>query len=165
MPRSGLTQFEAIARALARLPRKEPATVPTEEAPPLHPFDSRNIHPNLPSKVRELFDDGHYPEATFLAFKFLDKVVEKNAGISESGFKLMMTAFDDSKPKLRLTPLTTTSEKDEQQGYRFIFAGGVLAIRNPRGHEYTVVDNPDICLDHLSFVSMLLRRLEQAGYK
>jgi uncharacterized protein (TIGR02391 family) len=77
----------------------------------------------------------------------------------------MMAAFDKNNPKLQLTPLTTISEKDEQEGYRFVFAGGVWAIRNPRGHEYSVNDDPDICLDHLSFVSMLLRRLEQAGYK
>jgi glycerol uptake facilitator-like aquaporin len=38
-------------------------------------------------------------------------------------------------------------------------------IRNPRGHEYAVVDDPDTCLDHLSFVSMLLRRLEAAGFR
>jgi len=41
----------------------------------LHPFDKRNIHPNLPTKVRTFFDNGHYPEATFEAFKYLDKVV------------------------------------------------------------------------------------------
>jgi uncharacterized protein (TIGR02391 family) len=95
----------------------------------------------------------------------LDKAVEKYSGITESGYKLMMTAFNENSPKLPLTPLATTSDKDEQQGYKFIFVGGALAIRNPRGHEHSVVDNPDICLDHLSFVSMLLRRLEQAGYK
>jgi len=77
----------------------------------------------------------------------------------------MMTAFNEGSPKLQLTPLRTTSDKDEQQGYKFIFAGDVLAIRNPRGHEHSVVDNPDTCLDQLSFVSLLLRRLEQAGYK
>jgi uncharacterized protein (TIGR02391 family) len=161
----GLSKLEAIARALAQLPKTEPAIVPAEEKVELHPFDGRNIHPRLPPKVRELFDDGHYPEATFHAFKYLDKTVEKHSGIADSGFSLMMEAFKQTGPKIQLTPLKTTSEKDEQEGYRFVFAGGVKAIRNPRGHEYTVVDNPDICLDHLSFVSMLLRRLEQAGYK
>jgi len=160
-----LVKFEAITRALARLPRKEPATQPSAESHAVHPFDTRNIHPALPAKVRKLFDDGYYPEATFEAFKFLDKAVEKYSGITESGYKLMMTAFNENSPKLPLTPLATTSDKDEQQGYKFIFVGGALAIRNPRGHEHSVVDNPDICLDHLSFVSMLLRRLEQAGYK
>jgi uncharacterized protein (TIGR02391 family) len=158
-----IAKFEAVARALARLPSTEPATEPTEEKP-LHPFDSRNIHPNLPPKVKLLFDDGHYPEATLHAFKYLDKLVERHSGIRESGFKLMMAAFEEAKPKLQLTPLITISEIDEQAGYRFVFAGGFKAIRNPRGHEFAVVDNPDICLDHLSFVSMLLRRLEQSGY-
>lgn len=156
--------FEAIARSLAILSRREPTTQPVLTVA-LHPFDTRNIHQDLPPKVRELFDDGHYPEATELAFKFLDNKVEDHSGIAESGFKLMMAAFDSSAPKVQLNALTTTSEKDEQEGYRFIFAGGMKGIRNPRAHEHTIVDDPDICLDHLSFVSLLLRRLEQAGYK
>jgi uncharacterized protein (TIGR02391 family) len=163
---SSLKRFEALARALARLPQQVPAlpvTAPAEEA---DPFDNRNIHPDLPAKVRTLFDDGHYPEATHLAFTYLDKQVQKHSGLlTESGFKLMMAAFDGAIPRVKLNALGTTSEKDEQQGYRFIFAGGMQGIRNPRAHEHTIVDDPDICLDHLSFVSLLLRRLEQAGYK
>jgi uncharacterized protein (TIGR02391 family) len=161
---SSLEKFEAIARALALLPRQVPATQPAA-LPSLHPFDNRNIHPGLPTKVKTLFDDGHFPEATSLAFKFLDKKISKISGIEKSGLKLMMDAFDGTAPKVRLNALVTTSEVDEQQGYRFIFAGGMQGIRNPRAHEHTIVDDPDICLDHLSFVSMLLRRLEQGGYK
>jgi uncharacterized protein (TIGR02391 family) len=161
--RSNLGQFERIARSLARLPRSQPAIQP---APPAaHPFDLRNIHPGLPPKVKKLFDDGHFAEATFEACKYLDRYVSRHSKIADSGWKLMMAAFDKSNPKLQLTPLTTQSEIDEQEGYRFVFAGSVWAIRNPRGHQYSVVDDPDICLDHLSFVSLLLRRLEQAGYK
>ena len=162
---SSLNRFEAIARALARLPKQEPATQPAAETPSVHPFDVRNIHPGLPPKVKKLFDDGHFPEATFEAFKYLDKTVEKHSGMTETGKDLMMKAFKEDNPKIKLTPLVTLSEKNEQEGYKFIFAGGVIAIRNPRGHEHSVVDNPDLCLDHLSFVSMLLRRLDQAGYK
>ena len=47
-----------------------------------------------------------------------------------------MAAFSEVNPKVKLTPLKTQSEKDEQEGYRFVFAGGVKAIRNPRGHEH-----------------------------
>jgi uncharacterized protein (TIGR02391 family) len=162
---NSLDRFEAVTRALRRLPRREPATQFTADTPSLHSFDTRNIHPGLPRKVKALFDDGHYAEATFHAFKYLDKQVQKHSQISESGYKLMMSVFDDTNPRLRLTPLKTESGRDEQKGYRFIFAGGVQAIRNPRGHEYTVTDDPDTCLDHLSFVSMLLRRLEAAGFK
>jgi uncharacterized protein (TIGR02391 family) len=163
MPDS-LRRFEAIVRASTEVPELEAGPkLPLE--PSIHPFDFRNIHANLPIKVRKLFDDGHFAEATFHAFKYLDKKVQEHSGIAESGFKLMMAAFDGASPKLQLTALKTSSEKDEQQGYRFVFAGGVQAIRNPRGHEYAVVDSLDVCLDHLSFISMLLRRLEIAGYK
>ena len=71
----------------------------------------------------------------------------------------MMAAFNDSNPKVRLTNLSSQSEIDEQQGYRFIFAGAMSAIRNPRGHDINV-DPIHRCLDHLSFASVLLRRLE-----
>ena len=103
-------------------------------------------------------------EATFETFKFVDKVVQKHSKISESGMKLMMQVFDEAKPCLSLTPLTNASEIDEQKGYRFLFSGAVMAIRNPRGHEVNLNDDVDTCLDYLAFASLLLRRLEQAGY-
>jgi uncharacterized protein (TIGR02391 family) len=162
---SELKRFESIVRALGSLVTLTPAV--TSASPgddTLHPFDQRNIHPSLPPKVRKLFNDGHYAEATFEAFKYLDKKVQKHSGISESGFKLMMAAFDKKNARIKLTALSNTSEEDEQEGFRFVFAGGILAIRNPRGHEYGVSDDPDTCLDHLAFVSLLLRRLEHAGF-
>jgi uncharacterized protein (TIGR02391 family) len=152
-------RFEAITRASHPIGEVSDIVETT-----LHPFDQRNIYPEFPKKVKKLFDDGHYAEATFEAFKYLDKTVQKHAGLHESGFKLMMAAFDKNKPLLKLTPLSTTSEIDEQEGFRFVFAGAILGIRNPRGHEYSVADDPDLCLDHLAFVSMLMRRLDQAGF-
>lgn len=130
-----------------------------------HPFEIRNIHPLLPSIVRELYDNGHFAQATFEAFKFIDKEVARLASHSETGFKLMMAVFAEESPVLRLTPCTTFSEKNEQKGFQFLFAGSMLAIRNPRGHEYSVYDSPDECLDHLAIASILLRRLEAADYK
>ena len=163
--RSRLNHFETIARASLSFSQWAIGAQPALDTLLLHAFEARNIHPALPVKVKKLFDDGHYAEATFHAFKYLDKRVQKHSGLDASGYPLMMAAFDDAKPRVRLTPLNSESEKNEQKGYRFVFAGGVQAIRNPRGHEYAVVDDPDICLDHLSFVSMLLRRLEAAGYR
>jgi uncharacterized protein (TIGR02391 family) len=130
----------------------------------LHPFETRNIHHALPPKVKTLFDDGHYAEATFQAFKFVDKTIQRLSKLTTSGFSLMMAALPETSPLVQLTPCKTTSEKDEQKGYQFLFAGGCLAIRNPRGHEYNIEDSPDTCLDHLSLASLLLRRLEQSGF-
>ena len=130
-----------------------------------HPFDERNIHSKLPSIVKKLFDDGYFAQATFETFKFIDKQVSKIAKTRKSGFKLMMDVFSDQSPLIQLTPLGTDSEKDEQKGYQFIFAGSIMAIRNPRGHEHSISDSLEECLDHLSLASMLLRRIEQAGYE
>jgi uncharacterized protein (TIGR02391 family) len=152
--------FEMIVRralTFTEAPPKEPRDI--------HPFDTRDIHPNIPQIVRDLFDDGHYAQSTFEAFKFIDKEVQRLSGESENGFKLMMKVFPESSPIIKITPCSSISEKDEQKGYQFLFAGSILAIRNPRGHEYAVRDSPDACLDHLSLASLLLRRLEQAGYR
>ena len=130
-----------------------------------HPFEVRDIHPALPHTVRQLFDDSHYAQATFEAFKFLDKEVKRHAGVDKTGKSLMMEAFREISPLIQLTPLSNETERNEQEGYKFIFAGAVIAIRNPRGHEYDIEDDVGTCLDHLSLVSHLLRRLEKAGYK
>lgn len=157
---NSLDWFERIARSAHRFDEREPVLESH-----LHPFDRRNIHPSLQTKVRRLFDDGHYAEATFEAFKFIDKLVQRHSKLKESGLKLMMAAFDEAKPLIRLTPLKEISEVDEQKGFRFMFSGGVLGIRNPRGHEVNLRDDPDTCLDHLALASLLMRRLEQAGFK
>lgn len=114
---------------------------------------------------RALFDNGHYAQATFEAYKFLDKKVQSLVGSSETGKKLMMAAFNEASSAIKLTPLATTSHRDEQEGYKFLFAGSILAVRNPRAHELLVKDSPDVCLDHLCLASLLLRRLADAGYR
>lgn len=131
----------------------------------LHPFDERNIHERLRPVAKKLFDDGHYAQATFEGFKFVDKEVQRWSSLKHVGAKLMQQAFASESPLIALTPLSNESEKDEQKGYQFLFTGSVWAIRNPRGHEVGVIDSPDLCLDHLSLGSMLLRRVEDAGFK
>jgi uncharacterized protein (TIGR02391 family) len=155
--------FERAARMAASLSNARPETV-VESDVGIHPFEIRNIHPKLPARVKKLFDDGYYAESTFAAFKFLDKTVANLSSVRDTGWKLMMDAFDEAKPKIKLNALKEVSEIDEQKGYRFIFAGAAQAVRNPRGHEVEILDDLDQCLDHLTFASILLRRLETAGY-
>lgn len=152
--------FESFVRGAYQLSEESPSSEKH-----LHPFEKTNIHDALPLKVRSLFDDGHYSQATFEAFKFVDKEVSRLSKLRSSGEKLMMKAFNEDKPILRLNKGTGTSDLDEQRGYRFLFAGGCIGIRNPLGHEYDLKDDPGTCLDHLLFASMLLRKLEEAGFR
>lgn len=148
--------FEKLARRTHELNIKKSKETAHEE---LHPFEQRNIHPKIDHVTRRLFDDGHYSQATFEAFKFLDKQVQSLSLNKESGYKLMMQAFSETSPQIKLTDLSNTSEIDEQIGYKFIFSGSVLAIRNPRGHEVLFPETIGECLDHISLASMLVRRL------
>ena len=158
-PRDELAALERIARRAHRYSHVESSAPAVAE----HPFMARDIYERFPPKVRKLFDDGHYAEATFAALKYLDQTVQRASKLSKSGEALMMEAFKEDGPKIPLTPCGTITEKDEQRGYRFLFAGAAVGLRNPRGHEAVVADDLETCLSHLSFATMLLRRLDRAG--
>ncbi|WP_244631341.1 TIGR02391 family protein [Neorhizobium sp. AL 9.2.2] len=147
-------RFEKITRAARNI-----GAVAETTYRPSHPFDERNIHPSITRVSFALFEDGHYSQATFEAFKFLDSLVKSISGVNDSGHGLMMNAFGDKNTKIKLTEMVTQSQQDEQSGFKFIFAGTMAAIRNPRGHEI-IHDSIDQCLDHLSIASTLVRRLE-----
>lgn len=155
-----LSAFEVITRKAYRFTSRS-----TFDVAEFHPFEAHNIHDFFPKSVRKLFDDGHYSYATFDAFKYIDKEVSRLSSNNNSGYKLMMTVFNEQNPLIKLNDLSTTSKIDEQLGFKFLFAGGMSGIRNPRGHEYGIKDDVETCLSHLSFGSMLLRKLEEAGFK
>lgn len=153
-----MKSFERIVRSAFKF--SEQQMNPIQD----HVFEIREIHPSLPVEVRRLFDNAHYAQATFEAGKYLDKVVAKLAGSSESGKSMMMKVFSETSPIIRLNSLSTESERNEQEGYRFIFAGTIVGIRNPRGHDVAVRETVSECLEHLDLISHLLRKLEKAGY-
>jgi uncharacterized protein (TIGR02391 family) len=162
-----LDRFERVVRSIdAEVVEPPPAPAETAEQEELHPFETRNIHPDLPTRVRKLFDDGHWEQSVFEAFKFIEKEVKRISGIRvKTGYQLMMDAFNENSPKVQLNGLATESEIDEQKGFKFIFAGAATGIRNPRGHEIDIGDTPDEALDFLALASLLLRRLDSTGLR
>jgi uncharacterized protein (TIGR02391 family) len=154
-----LAAFEGIVRVAKHFGQR-PAP---EVGAATHPFDERNIHTDVAAVAAKLFDNGHYSQATFEAFKLLDSRVRALTGLEETGFSLMMNAFNEQSPKIKLNSLTNLSDKDEQKGFRYVFAGVIAGIRNPRGHEH-LTDPIDLCLDHLSVASVLMRVLEARIY-
>ena len=157
---TALNLFEGIARRAFAYSEAAPTA-----ADGGHPFDERNIHQDIPAEVRLLFDNGHYSQATFEAYKFLDEEVQRVSGDEDFGKSLMMRVFGGNPPRIALNPGMTPTEKSEQEGYKFLFAGSMAAIRNPRGHKSALRDDPDTCLDHLSLCSMLLRKLDEVGLR
>jgi len=165
-----LDRFERVARSIGAEVDGHPSALAappgTAEPEEPHPFETRNIHPDLPTRVRKLFDDGHCEQSVFEAFKFIEKEVKRISGVrGKTGYPLMMDVFNENSPKVRLNGLATDSEIDEQMGFKFIFAGAATGIRNPRGHEVDIGDTPDEALDYLALASLLLRRLDVAGLR
>ncbi len=131
MSGASLDRFERVVRSIgaeATRPALAPAETAEQEEP--HPFETRNIHPDLPSKVRKLFDDGHWEQSVFEAFKFIEKEIKRISRLrGKTGYALMMDALNENSPTVRLNGLATDSDIDEQKGFKFIFAGGVRVGR------------------------------------
>ncbi len=121
-------------------------------------FDALVTDPDLSAVCRTLFRDGHYARAVEEAFKFLANAVKGRSGEgARDGQDLMLHVFNPEDPVLRLNALRRVSEKDEQAGYRFMFAGAMTGIRNPRAHEHALGDQADVALEMLVMANHLMR--------
>ena len=158
MERVKATQAEiAGAGFAARPPAIGQATTTTG---PMRQFDDLVTDPDLRAACRSLYDGGHYARAVEEAFKFLNNAVKGRSGDpARDGFQLMLNTFSETQPVLRLNRLRTISERDEQKGYGFIFAGAMQGIRNPRAHEHELRDEPDAALEMLVMANHLTRML------
>lgn len=125
-------------------------------------FGDLELHPEVARACSQLFNDGHYAEAVENACKVLDMLVKmRSMRMDPSGTELMQLVFSPKTPILKFNEQQNDSEKSEQQGMMFLFAGAMLAIRNPRAHGL-VQDHPENAVEYISFISMLAKSLDRA---
>jgi len=123
----------------------------------------RGIHPTIIQVSGKLFSNGHYSQAIFEAFKYVNIHVKKKSGLSDlDGKNLMSQAFKLSSPKLRWTDLKTDSDKNEQEGFMFLYMGAIVGIRNPKAHDHIILKDEIKALEYLSFASLLMKRIDEA---
>lgn len=123
----------------------------------------RGIHPRILEASGKLYVDGHYALAIFEAFKVVNNMVKEKSGLSNlDGKDLMAQAFSLKSPKLRWSSLTTASERNEQEGFMFLFMGAVVGVRNPKAHDVTILKDQTKTLEYLSFASLLAKRVDEA---
>lgn len=121
-----------------------------------------NIHPELMKGIGKLFQDSHYANAVEDACKILEAFVKmRSMRFDLSGTDLMQTVFSVKNPILAFNDLQTETDKSEQQGMMFLYAGAMLALRNPRAHSLRV-DDPENALDLILFINLLMRYLDNA---
>ena len=107
---------------------------------------------------RDLFASGHYSLAIQEAFKAVEKFIQQETGLSQSGSTLMEQAFSPKKPHIFWSERKTISERDEQIGYMKIYSGCVVGIRNPCAHEFGWIDDAETAVEILVWAQHLLRK-------
>lgn len=73
----------------------------------------------------------------------------------------MQAVFSPKNPVLRFNDMQTESDRSEQQGMMYLYAGAMLALRNPRAHG-VIRDEPTEALEYIGLVNMLIRALDRA---
>ena len=126
-------------------------------------FDALVTDLDLNATTRTLYRDGHHARAVEEGFKFLANAVKGRAGDgTRDGRDLMFHVFSLDDPVLRVNRLRGTSQRDEQEGYKFIFGGAMQGIRNPRAHEHTLRDEADVALEMLVLANHLMRAVRRS---
>lgn len=124
-------------------------------------FDKMQFHPKVVETSKSLFETGHYAQAIFEAFKAINNFAKEKTGQYLDGKDLMAKVFREQGPLIKLNKLKTQSERDEQEGFKFLFMGAMVGIRNPKAHDNVIQTDPYRTLEYLSFASLLMRRIEE----
>lgn len=170
--RSALEQSEVIVRSgkmKNRVPlyrqAHPPPCVQKNSADSLYNqiFDSLSLHIEIKKISEKLFKDEHYSESISAAYKKINNMVkEKSEETWKDGKNLMLSTFSVKSPILKINKLETQSEKDEQEGFMYIFAGVMHGIRNPRAHD-ELSDSPQETIELLCMASILARIIDKTS--
>jgi len=129
-------------------------------------FMGRGFHPDIIKHCKTLYLQSHYFHAVFEACKVYNKQVQLKSQSQKDGQALMLDVWGADNGVLKITPCQTETDKNTQNGVKFLSAGLMQAIRNPTAHEPAIdwpVTKQD-CLDLLGFLSFLFRQLDKAVY-
>ena len=129
-------------------------------------FDTHQFHSEIIKHCRKYYGQGNYFHAVFEAAKVYNNLVKSKAQSTKDGAPLMFIAWDTQNVVLKVNSLTSETDRNVQDGIKFLSAGLMRAIRNPTAHEPALqwpVDEQD-AIDILSLVSFLLRQCDKAVY-
>jgi len=104
-------------------------------------FDEIITHSRIKKSSEDHFRNEKYRSAVLDAMIELEEMIKEKAKFPKnnqdkelSGYKLMFKVFDSNNPILRWSSLKRQTQIDELDGYKYIMAGAVLGIRNPKAH-------------------------------
>lgn len=125
------------------------------------------LHPDIQRVSEKLYRDGSYAEAACNAFIEINARVKKLYQVlcpddtnMPDGQALMNKIFADKEPIIETADRSTQTGRDIHMGTRFLFAGAMAALRNPKAHENIKIGKDD-SMRRLIFASMLMFQIDE----
>lgn len=126
------------------------------------------VHPQIKKVSQRLFADEHYSNAACDAFieindrvKKIYKDRHKDALELPDGQSLMNKVFADKDPILKVCDLSDETGKNMQAGTRFMLAGAMAALRNPKAHANISLGRND-AMRRIMVASLLMYKIDDA---
>lgn len=126
------------------------------------------IHPRILDVSKQLFLNGHYANAACDAFIEINDRVKRmyhdaNPGVIDipDGQALMNKVFSEKEPMFEVCDRGNETGLNIHNGTRFMLAGAMAALRNPKAHANITLTAED-AMRRLMFASMLMYTLDEA---
>ena len=120
------------------------------------------LHPEVLAVAEKYIRSDHPATAVFEALKAVNLRVKQMAGRNDDGSSMMGSVLSGTVPILMIADPSTETGRSIQDGYKFLFMGAMLALRNPAAHEQLPDMHEAEAFDQLSFTSILMRALDAA---
>lgn len=122
------------------------------------------LHPKIVTASEKLFRDRHYSQAIFEAVKVLEKEIKHKSKVKDKiGVDLVNHVFNKDRPILKIVEGDEQEQIDEREGFRFLYMGTFLGIKNPKSHSIQHLEDSSKALEYLSFLSLLMKRLDESS--
>lgn len=125
------------------------------------------LHPDIQGVSEKLYRNGSYAEAACNAFIEINARVKKlyqtlcpDDTNPPDGQAQMNKVFADKEPVVETADRSTQTGRDIHTGTRFLFAGAMAALRNPKSHENNAIEKDD-AMRRLIFASMLMFQIDE----
>lgn len=129
------------------------------------------IHPLILQSSQKLYSEGNYAEAAVNAFieindrvKKLYKIERPNETDIPDGVEAMNKVFSEKNTVIEICDRTTETGKNIHNGTRFMLAGAMSALRNPKSHsnDERVTVTKEEAMRRLMFASLLMYKIDDA---
>ncbi|WP_310605287.1 TIGR02391 family protein [Anaerosporobacter sp.] len=129
----------------------------------INELQKRHIHTDVIKCCKEEYLKENYFHAVLEAAKSLAEKVREKTGLQDDGSSLFNTVFSVNNPRLAISSLQTSTDKNLQNGLKEMLNGITHMVRNVTAHELKIkwVVNEQDAIDILTTISFLHKQLDE----